>query len=73
MHADWPCNTVDQLCADRPMSFPLMNMDLTKAGGVDPMNPGSPHSGSSDSGSDTDDDQKPPVSDKPNSQVGWWQ
>ena len=51
------------------MNFPLINIDLTKGGTVDAMNATSPHSASSDSGSDTDDDQKPPVSDKPNSQV----
>lgn len=48
-----------------------MNIDLTKAaaGTVEALSTTSPHSGSSDSGSDTDDDQKPAISDKPNSQV----
>lgn len=58
---------------DRPINFLPMNIDLTKAAGtVEALNTTSPHSGSSDSGSDTDDDQKPPISDKPNSQVGYW-
>ncbi|XP_076437796.1 uncharacterized protein LOC143276982 isoform X2 [Babylonia areolata] len=54
---------------NRSMNFSMMNMDLTKPGQVDTMNAGTHHSGTSDSGSDTDDDQKPNITDKPNSHV----
>ncbi|XP_076456913.1 uncharacterized protein LOC143291129 isoform X27 [Babylonia areolata] len=53
----------------RSLNFSMINIDLSKASNVDGLTNTSAHSASSDSGSDTDDDQKPPVSDKPNSQV----
>jgi hypothetical protein len=73
LHERWPTNYkkkviiiihVCLLCfTDRGINF--MNIDLTKSGDAS-----SPHSGSSDSGSDTEDDQKPNISgDKINSQV----
>ncbi|KAL8584179.1 hypothetical protein ACOMHN_034865 [Nucella lapillus] len=56
---------------NRPMNYQMMNMDMAKGGQVDAMTQGAshPHSGSSDSASDSDDDHKPNITDKPNNHV----